>query len=190
MRSALILSFGVLFLVGCERRAKEGAEAGSVSSEVKSEKPMIRAISLNDTNGKIGVELNGDRAFLRQDSPEHKRTEIPYRDGLRLLEGFYAIPGIEEYRGKKSEDRKTSIQYLVAIYDEMPERYYEEWVDYVIPKDSVERHPELNAWFEDMRATQELADVEETGIGQPANRSQSKSAGRDKTQLEADLPSR
>ena len=190
MRSALILSFGVLSLVGCERQAKEVAEASSVSSEVKLEKPMIRTISFNDTNGDIGVELNGDRAFLRQDSPEHKRTEIPYHNGLSLLEGFYAIPRIEEYRGKKSDDCQTSIQYLVVIYDEMPEHYSEEWVDYVIPKDSVELHPELNAWFEDMRAAKELADAEQAGAGQPATRSESKSEGGDKPQPESEGRSR
>ncbi|WP_379713232.1 hypothetical protein [Haloferula chungangensis] len=121
---------------------------------------MIRSISFNDRNGDIGVELNGDRAFLRQDSPEHTRAEIPYHDGLNLLEGFYDIPRIEEYRGKKSDNRQTSIQYLVVIYDEMPQHYSDEWLDYVIPKDSVALNPELNAWFENMRTTKRQADAE------------------------------
>jgi len=112
---------------------------------------MIRTISFNDASGKIGVELNGDRAFLRRDTPERQRTEIPYADGLKLLEGFYAISGVEAYRGKDTDDRQTSIQYLVNIYDEMPERYSDEWVDYVIPKDSISINSELETWFENMR---------------------------------------
>jgi hypothetical protein len=190
MRSALILAFGVLSLVGCERQAKELAEASSVSSEVEVGKPMIRTISFNDTDSDIGVEINGDRAFLRQDSLEHKRTEIPYLDGLSLLEGFYAIPRIEEYRGKKRDDRQTSIQYLMVIYDEMPEHYSEEWVDYVIPKNSVELHPELNAWFENMRTTKERADAEQASTGQPATRSVFESEGSDQPQPESERRSR
>ncbi len=161
MRNALTLTLAVAFLFSCERQTREATNTISVIDEVESEKPMIRTIRFNDTNGKIGVELNGDRAYLRQDSVEHKRTEIPYRDGLNLLEEFYAIPRIEEYRGKKSDDRQTSIQYLVVVYDEMPERYSEDWVDYVIPKDSVTLHPELNAWFENMRATKRIAEAEQ-----------------------------
>ena len=86
--------------------------------------------------------------------------EISYSNGLSLLEGFYAIPRIEEYRGKESDDRQTSVQYLVVVYDEMPEHYSTDWVDYVIPKDIVALHPELNAWFENMRATKKQAEAE------------------------------
>ena len=116
---------------------------------------MIRTISFNDESGEIGVEINGESAFLRRDAPEQQRTEIPYADGLQLLEGFYATSGVEEYRGKESDNRQTSIQYLVNIYDEARERYSEEWVDYVIPKDGVSINSELIKWFENMRTTHE-----------------------------------
>jgi hypothetical protein len=160
MRNALSLTLVIACLFSCERKTTEAKETISVNDRVESEKPMIRYIRFNDSDGNLGVELNGDRAYLRQDSVEHKRTEIPFRDGLSLLEGFYAIPRIEEFRGKKSDDRQTSIQYLVFVYDEMPERYSEDWVDYVIPKDSVALHPELGAWFENMRTTEKIAEAE------------------------------
>jgi hypothetical protein len=177
MRNALTLTLAIACLFSCERKTTKTTETISVTDRVEAEKSMIRYIHFNDTDGDIGVEINGDRAFLRQDSVGHKRTEIPYRDGLSLLEGFYAIPRIEEYRGKKSDDRQTSIQYLVVIYDEMPEHYSEEWVDYVIPNNSVELHPELNAWFESMRTTKEIADAEQAGTGQPATRPESNFQG-------------
>lgn len=161
MRTDLIIVITVASLFSCERQSQEATKTTSVSDGVESKKPMIRTISFNDANGEIRVELNGDRAFLRQDSMEHTRAEIPYRDGLNLLEEFYAIPRIEEYRGKESDNRQTSIQYLVVIYDEMPQHYSDEWVDYVIPKDSVALNPELNAWFENMRTTQKQADREQ-----------------------------
>lgn len=111
---------------------------------------------------------------------------MSYLDGLSLLEGFYAIPRIGEYRGKKSDDRQTSIQYLVVIHDEMPEHYSDEWVDYVIPKDSVVLHPELNAWFENMRAAKKLADEKQAGAGPPATRSESKSDGNENPKPETE----
>ena len=167
MRTVLILALALASLFSCERQSKDTTKTSSVTDGVESKKPMIRTISFNDTDGKIGVELNGDRAFWRQDSIEHTRTEIPYRNGLNLLEGFYAIPRIEEYRRKESDNWQTSIQYLVVIYDEMPEHYSKEWVDYVIPKDSVALHPELNAWFENMRTTQKQAVTEQAMDGNP-----------------------
>lgn len=150
MRNALTLTLAIACLLSCERQTKKAIEGMSLSDGVEPEKVMIRYIRFNDKDGNFGVELNGDRAYLRQESEEHKRTEIPFRDGLSLLEGFYAIPRIEEFRGKKSDNRKTSSHYLVFVYDEIPERYSEDWVDYVIPKDRVALHPELGAWFENM----------------------------------------
>ena len=167
MRAALTLSFAVAFLFSCERQSGVPVEKPSVTGGVESKKPLIRTISFNDTNCDVGVELNGDRAFMRQDKVEPKRIEIPYQDGLKLLEGFYAIPRIGEYLGKESDDRRTALQYLVVIYDEMPEHYSKEWVDYVIPKDSVALHPELNAWFENMRTTQKQAVTEQAMDGNP-----------------------
>lgn len=160
MRNALTLTVSIACLFSCERQTTKATERIAVPDRVESEKPMIRYIRFNDTDGNLGVELNGDRAYLRRDSVEPKRTEIPFRDGLSLLEGFYAIPQIEDFRGKKSDHRQTSIHYLVFVYDEMPERYSEGWVDYIIPKGSVALHPELGAWFENMRRTKRIAEVE------------------------------
>jgi len=95
-----------------------------------------------------------------------------------------------EYRGKKSDNRQTSIQYLVVIYDEMPQHSSDDWVDYVIPKDSVALNPELKAWFEDMRTTQKQADAEQAGTGQPATRSESKSDGNENPNPESKSRSR
>ena len=190
MRSAPIIFFGLLTLFSCERQSNKTAETTIASDIFGSERSMIRTISFNDASGKIGVEINGDRAFLRKDTPEHQRTEIPYADGLKLLEGFYAIPGVEAYRGKESDNRQISIHYLVDIYDEMPERYSDEWVDYVIPKDGISTNPELVAWFENMRTTKKQAEAEQAGTGQPATRSESKSEGSDKPQPEAEGRSR
>ena len=189
MRNALTLTLAVALLFSCERQTRDATKTIYVNDGVESEKSVIRTILFNDTNGNIGVEINGDRAYLRQDSIEHKRTEIPYRDGLNLLEGFYAIPRIEEYRGKKSDDRQTSIQYLVVVYDEEPQHYSEYWVDYVIPKNSVALHPELNAWFENMRTTKKLADAE-PGTGQTATCPVLKSEGGDQPQPESEGRSR
>lgn len=158
MRTALILALAIASLCSCERRSKDATLTTSALEGADLKKPMIRTISFNGSNGNFGVELNGDRAFLRQDSIVPKRIEMSYRHGLKLLEEFYAIPGIEEYRGKESDDRETSIQYLVDIYDEMPEYYSDEWVDYIIPKDTVAHHPQLNAWFQNMRTAKKLSD--------------------------------
>ena len=167
MRSAPIIFLGLLTLFSCERQSNKTAETTIASDIFESERSMIRTISFNDASGKIGVEINGDRAFLRKDTPEHQRTEIHYADGLKLLEGFYAIPGVGAYRGKKSDNRQTSIHYLVDIYDEMPERYSEEWVDYVIPKNGISTNLELVTWFENMRATKKQAEAEQDA---PSNR--------------------
>jgi len=108
---------------------------------------MVRSIRFYGTDHDIGIELNGDRAFYHRESPENAKVQIPYEEGLALLEDFYALPRINEYRGKKSDDRQTSTHHLITIYDEKPEHYSKEWVDYLIPKDSAEGFPEFESWM-------------------------------------------
>jgi hypothetical protein len=188
MRAALILTLIGALTVGCEQQPKVDDSNNTAPASPKSEKPMIRSIGFNGDKEDFGIQLNGKHAFLRIETKPRKRIEIPYDEGLRLLETFYGISGIEEYRGKKSDDRQTSIHYLVDIHDEMPARYSEEWVDYVIPKDKVPLHPEINKWFQAMNAAKTSA--EQAGTGQPATRPELKSEGSDKPQPDAEGRSR
>jgi hypothetical protein len=158
MRNTLFLSLIVTFLMGCKQRSKEVDISNSAPESAELKKPMIRSIDFNGVTGDFGVSLNGDNAYIVVKAKVSKRIEIPHRDGLKLLEGFYGILGIEAYRGNKSDDRQTSIHYLVNIHDEMPGRYSEEWVDYVIPKDRVLLEPTLNTWFESMQRAKEQAE--------------------------------
>ena len=151
MKTALIISLLVTMFVGCKERSTNATVKEVKPAAVELAKPLIRDISINSGSERFGIELNGDRAFFRLQAEVPERKEIPYGEGLRLLEGFYSISGIEEYRGKDSDDRQTSVQYLVNIYDEMPERYSKDWVDYVIPKNEVSANTELQAWFESMQ---------------------------------------
>ena len=130
-------------------------------SEAKAKRPMIRWIRFYGTDQDYGIELNGEQAFLRQESIEPNRIEISYEKGLKLLEDFYSLPRIETYRGKDTDNRQTSIHYLVNIFDEMPQRYSEDWVDYVFVKDELDSFPELKEWFGRMKSTQTLANAEQ-----------------------------
>lgn len=158
MKTALILSLLVTMFVGCKEHSKNAPLKEGGPNAAKLAKPLIRDISINSDTQRFGIELNGDKAFYRLEAEIPERKEIPYRDGLKLIEGFYGIPGIEEFRGQKSDNRQTSIHYLVNIYDEMPERYSKELVDYVIPKDRVAFHSEIREWFESMQAANKLAE--------------------------------
>jgi hypothetical protein len=152
MKFALIISLLVTMFVGCKERSTN-ATVKEVKIDVADlAKPLIHYISINRIGERFGIELNGDQAFFRLETEVPERKKIPYCDGLRLLEGFYSISRIEAYRGKVSDDRQTSMQYLVNIYDEKPERYSKKWVNYVIPKNDVAANAELNAWFESMQA--------------------------------------
>ena len=157
MRTSVIFTIIGLLTVSGEKRLEEDADIHE-SSESQSPSTLLRTISFYGTDNDYGIELNGDKAFMRIEPKPIKRIEIPYEDGLQLLEGFYTISGIEDFRGKASDNRQTSLHYLVMTYDQIPERYSEDWVDYVIPKSEVPNHPEIRAWFDKMSQAKEMAE--------------------------------
>ncbi|GAA5118760.1 hypothetical protein JIN84_22690 [Luteolibacter yonseiensis] len=168
MRAALIPLLIGLSLAACKQEGLDSRAATPVSETRVPEKPMIRSIRSVGTDDAFGVMLNGDRATFSQGSAKSNRINLPYAEGLKILEDFYAIPGIEAYRGKKSDNRQTSIHHLIHVYDEMPERYSEEWVDYVIPKDKVAGNPPLAKWFAAIDTLRERAGKGGDASRQPA----------------------
>jgi len=161
MRTVIFISLLFTFFVGCKEKSEEAEVVTPAIEGSKAVIPMIRAIRFFGTEEDFGIELNGERAFLQQESITPNRIEIPYEHGLELLEDFYSIPGIENYRGKKSDDRQTSVYYLVHIFDEMPQHYSEEWVDYIIPKNKLDSLPRVKEWFDSMYSTQKIANAEQ-----------------------------
>lgn len=121
---------------------------------VMPEKPLIRVLRFVGGDDDYGIEVNGNEGFLRQDDGA-KRPGISFERAAGLLEEFYAIPGIEGYRGKKSDNRQSAIHYLIFVYDEVPSRYVEETVDYVIPKAEVKEGSPTAVWLEKMRRLRE-----------------------------------
>ena len=157
MRALFIISL-FFVLSSCERSVENTVDSGSEAQAKELDKAMIRFISFYGTDDSIGIELNGDRAFLRKkdSAPNRERFEIPYDDGLRLIETFYDISDIEKFRGTESDDRQTSVHHLISVYDENPEYYSEEWIDYVIPKAIVHNYPEIHKWFTDIQDAMKL----------------------------------
>lgn len=159
MRYKIIAYAAFAMLSSCDRSEPTNAHDDLPKPKVdKVGATMLRSIRFYGTDNDFGIELNGSSAFVTIDSQVQSRIEIPYDKGLRLLEDFYAIKRIEEYRGRASDDRQSSIHYLVNIFDMKPDHYSEDWVDYVIPKDRVPQQADLNAWFEAMRETKEEAE--------------------------------
>lgn len=132
--------------VGCKENPKTGEVTTTTIGDSPKTRSKIRYISLDGTSGKFGLELNGDRAFIRDKSAEEPRAEISYQDGLALLEEFYDIDGIESFRGTSSDNRQTSKQVLITVYDEEPQYYSEDTVDYIFAKEVVTAGTEIGEW--------------------------------------------
>lgn len=114
---------------------------------------MIRSIDVNLEEESIGIQLNGDKARLVINPYGKERIyyDIPYQDGLALLEQFYSIKNVKLRRGKASDERYDSKQYIVNIYDEMPERYSDDWIDYIYPKEESSTDTDFSAWLAAMK---------------------------------------
>jgi len=159
MRSIFILLVCTTFS-GCRQEEPPVVTEPETEASDQAQRPPIRIIRFYGTNKSFGIELNGERAFLTQNTTPKIKLEIPFDDGLSLLEGFYKISGIERYRGSDDDERTTSIQYLIHIYDEMADRKFGEWVDYIVPKDRLSSDPELVNWFERMRSLRDRVNSE------------------------------
>ena len=95
------------------------------------------------------------------------KVEVPPEKVIALIDDFYGIPGIESFRGKKSDNRQSALQYLIVVYDEAEGRYSEETVDYVIPKDSIESGSPFHRWLKNMEALRNQANSEQAAPGRP-----------------------
>ncbi|YCM47019.1 hypothetical protein V2O64_24565 (plasmid) [Verrucomicrobiaceae bacterium 227] len=140
---------------GCKETPETSEVIPTTTEDSPKTKPKIRYISLDGKNGKFGLELNGDRAFIRDNSAEETRSEVSYQHGLALLQEFYDIDGIERYRGTNSDNRQTSKQVLVTVYDEEPQYYSEDTVDYIFSNQLVTAETEIGAWLGRMQSLRE-----------------------------------
>ena len=129
---------------------------------------MIRSIDVNFGKERIGIELNGEKARLVINPYSKKRDyfTIPYSEGLALLERFYNIQNVEDHLGKSSNKLYESTQYIINIYDEMPSRYSDDWIDYVYPKDESVKDADFSEWLAAMQTAKKQA--EQDGAEQPA----------------------
>ena len=144
-----ILCLIPLLLFGCEKGSDHTAVPSRSPESSEAPKPMIRLIWFAGGKKHQGIELNGDRAYRQHGPSGTEKSEIPYEEGLKLIEEFYAIPGIERLRGTKNQPRENSTHYIIAIYDEKPGRYSKDWVDYLIPKDIAD--PQIRGWLDKMK---------------------------------------
>ena len=151
---ALILLLAVAVFAGCQKKPVTTTAGSGGAVGVSQEKPLIRVLRFVGGEDDYGIEVNGNEGFLRQDDGA-KRPGISFERAAGLLEEFYAIPGIEGYRGKKSDNRQSAIHHLIFVYDEVPSRYEEETVDYVIPKAEVREGSPTAVWLEKMRRLRE-----------------------------------
>ena len=149
MRSLLLYAIISISLVACKQTKENRIVEATPAETEKTERPIIRWIRFYGTDDSYGVELNGERAFYR--AREH-RAPVAYERGLALLEDFYGIPGIANYLGRADTVRNTDDSFLITIFDELPQHYSEEWVDYVIPKGNVALDNGLDNWFSAMAA--------------------------------------
>ncbi len=150
---SLILTTSALLLVGgCQEKSDVVLPPARAEAISDKEKPIIRSFRFVGTNDNYGIELNGGRGFLRQDGGGESQVEVPSEKVSALIEDFYGIPDIENFRGKKSDNRQAALQHLVAVYDEAMGHGRDEYVDYVIPKDSVASGSPLYLWLQGMEA--------------------------------------
>jgi hypothetical protein len=164
------LSLSLILFSSCERKQQITKSVSIDNQEEKAKKKdLTRSIRFYGTDDDFGVVLGDQEAFLHQSAVSPQQIDISHDIALSLLEDFYAIPSIEEFRGKPSDNRQTSIQYLIQIYDEMPQYYSEDWVDYVIPKDQVALHPKLDKWFQQMHTLREQTNAKQQAVSSTPN---------------------
>ena len=153
MKRPLILFILILGLNSC----KEPSTTTNTQTETnnqpdtETEKTLLRYITFYGSDDDYGIELNDDQAFLKCDKPKKTKIEIDFNEAFQLIEEFYEINRIEAFKGTDKDDRQTSLQYLINIYDERPNRYSDDWVDYVIPKDQVANNKDLDIWLNRMQ---------------------------------------
>ena len=82
-----------------------------VEAEANYKRPSIRWIRTYGTKNGFGIELNGDRAFLREDGFSGTRTEIPREEGDTLFNDFYRIKNLKEYSDSKVDNPSTCLLY-------------------------------------------------------------------------------
>lgn len=157
----LIIIASTLSLVGgCNENAASSSKPRP-DVTVDADKPLIRWLRFVGTNDDYGILVNGQRGYLDQEGGSARKVEVPPEKVIALIEDFYGIPGIESFRGKKSDDRQSALQYLVVVFDEAEGRYSEENVDYVIPKDSVETGSPFHRWLKNIEALRNQANSEQ-----------------------------
>ena len=148
----LTLLLAAALLAGCQKKnTTTASKAAPIAEEAPERKPLIRSLIYSATDETYMVTVNGDKGDFQLDKwkvKERINEEIPFATASGLIEDFYAIRGIEDYRGKHSDNRQTAIHHLIMIYDERPDRYSEDTVDYVIPKKGVEPESPLGQWLE------------------------------------------
>ena len=117
MKILFVAIVALTVLTSCDKQAKNEFVSNGDTDGAKPERSMIRSIDVNIGKERIGIELNGERARLRINpySKEREQFEISYREGLALLEQFYRITNVEEHRGKSSDKRYESTQYIVNL---------------------------------------------------------------------------
>ena len=186
MKTTLLATLALVLLVSCNKRTENASAPEDDASKAISERAMIRTIDVNLEEEEIGIQLNGDRAQLviNPYSKDRIYYDIPYPDGLALLEQFYSIKNAKLHRGKKSDDRYDSKQHIVNIYDEMPEHYSDEWIDYIYPKEESATDADFSAWLAAMKSAN--IEAQQAGTGQPVTRPVDKPEGGDKPQPEAE----
>lgn len=157
----IIIAAAIPLLGGCNEKAAHSSPPAAPEVKVHADKPLIRSFRFVGTHDDYGIELNGQQGFLHQEGDGRKLMEVPAEKVIALIEGFYGIPDIESFRGKKSDNRQSALQYLVAVYDEAEGRYSEEYVDYVIPKDSIESGSPFHRWLKGMEALRSQANSQQ-----------------------------
>ena len=123
-----------------------------VEAEVTYKRPSIRWIRTYGTKNGFGIELNGDRAFLREDGFSGARTEIPREEGDILFNDFYRIKNLEGYSDSKVENPRTATYVWIQVFDERPQYYSEEWVGYGLPMSELDENTSFADWFRRFKA--------------------------------------
>ena len=198
MRSALAIALTLTLLMSCKERGQDARVSDQKIKETNQTHVVIRSIDVNIgtaqdvSRGLVGIELNGDRARLIVNPYKNSRQyyDIPYSEGLALLDQFDSIKGVSKHLEKPSDRLYEDYQYIVQHYTyfDTPERHTQDYVSYVYPKKGSISDSDFSDWLAAMQSAREHA--EQASAGQPATASESDSDGGDKPEPEVEGRSR